>query len=168
MPANKIDELQAAEGVPYRLYVSAGLIIPSGENYVDYNDCFEWFRRLVEEYEILPLQVGYDRYSAQYLVQQMEQYGFHMDDVFQGFNLTPVLHEMDGLLRDKTLQLGENKMLKSHFLNTAVNQDAETRKIRPVKIDPRTHIDGFVAVVDALTVRQKWYEQIGDQLKNNE
>lgn len=168
MPANKIDELQAAEGVPYRLYVSAGLIIPSGENYVDYNDCFEWFRRLVEEYEILPLQVGYDRYSAQYLVQQMEQYGFHMDDVFQGFNLTPVLHEMDGLLRDKTLQLGENKLLKSHFLNTAVNQDAETRKIRPVKIDPRTHIDGFVAVVDALTVRQKWYEQIGDQLKNNE
>ena len=168
MPANKIDELQAAEGVPYRLYVSAGLIIPSGENYVDYNDCFEWFRRLVDEYEILPLQVGYDRYSAQYLVKQMEQYGFHMDDVYQGFNLTPVLHEMDGLLRDKTLQLGENKLLKSHFLNTAVNQDAETRKIRPVKIDPRTHIDGFVAVVDALTVRQKWYEQIGDQLKNNE
>lgn len=168
MPANKIDELQAAEGVPYRLYESAGLIIPSGENYVDYNDCFKWFMRLVEEYEILPLQVGYDRYSAQYLVQQMEQYGFHMDDVYQGFNLTPVLHEMDGLLRDKTLQLGENKLLKSHFLNTAVNQDVETRKIRPVKIDPRTHIDGFVAVVDALTVRQKWYEQIGDQLKNNE
>ena len=49
-----------------------------------------------------------------------------------------------------------------------VNQDAETRKIRPVKIDPRTHIDGFVAVVDALTVRQKWYDQIGDQLRNEE
>ena len=168
MPENKIDELQAAEGVPYRLYVSAGLIQPSGENFVDYNDCFEWFRWLVEEYEILPLQVGYDRYSAQYLVQQMEQYGFHMDDVYQGFNLTPVLHEMDGLLRDETLQLGKNNLLKSHFLNTAVNQDTETRKIRPVKIDPRCHIDGFVAVVDALTVRQKWYDQIGAQLKNEE
>lgn len=168
MPANKIDELQAAEGVPYRLYVSAGLIQPSGENFVDYNDCFEWFRQLVEEYEILPLQVGYDRYSAQYLVQQMEQYGFHMDDVFQGFNLTPVLHEMDGLLRDQTLQLGQNSLLKSHFLNTAVNQDAETRKIRPVKIDPRCHIDGFVAVVDALTVRQKHYDAIGEQLRNDE
>ena len=168
MPANKIAELQEREGVPYQLYVSQGLIQPSGENYVDYHDCFDWFVQLVEEYEILPLKVGYDRYSAQYLVQQMEKSGFHMDDVFQGFNLTPVLHEMDGLLRDKTLQLGENKLLKSHFLNTAVNQDTETRKIRPVKIDPRCHIDGFVAVVDALTVRQKWYEQIGDQLKNNE
>ena len=168
MPENKIDELQAAEGVPYRLYVSAGLIQPSGENFVDYNDCFEWFRMLVEEYEILPLQVGYDRYSAQYLVQQMDQYGFHMDDVYQGENLTPVIHEVDGLLRDKTLQLGTNNLLKAHFLNVGMKQNEETRKIRPVKIDSRCHIDGFVAVIDALTVRQKWYEQIGEQLKNNE
>ena len=166
MPENKIDELQEREGVPYRLYVTAGLIQPSGENYVDYNDCFEWFRMLVEEYEILPLQVGYDRYSAQYLVQQMDQYGFHMDDVYQGENLTPVIHEVDGLLRDKKLQLGANKVLKAHFLNVAMKQNEETRKIRPVKIDPRTHIDGFVAVIDALTVRQKWYDQIGEQLRN--
>ena len=166
MPANKIEELQEREGVPYRLYVTAGLIQPSGENFVDYNDCFEWFRMLVEEYEILPLQVGYDRYSAQYLVQQMAQYGFHMDDVHQGENLTPVIHEMDGLLRDKTLLLGTNNLLKAHFLNVGMKQNEETRKIRPVKIDPRTHIDGFVAVIDALTVRQKWYDEIGEQLKN--
>ena len=168
MPANKIEELQEREGVPYRLYVSQGLIQPSGENFVDYNDCFEWFRMLVEEYEILPLQVGYDRYSAQYLVQQMEQYGFHMDDVYQGENLTPVIHECDGLLRDKTLQLGQNNLLKAHFLNVGMKQNEETRKIRPVKIDQRCHIDGFVAVIDALTVRQKWYDQIGDQLRNEE
>ena len=166
MPENKIDELQEREGVPYRLYVSMGLIQPSGENYVDYNDCFEWFQMLVEQYEILPLQVGYDRYSAQYLVQQMEQYGFHMDDVYQGENLTPVIHECDGLLRDQTLQLGTNNLLKAHFLNVGMKQNEETRKIRPVKIDPRCHIDGFVCVIDALTVRQKWYDQIGEQLRN--
>lgn len=166
MPANKIQELQEREGVPYQLYVSQGLITPSGENFVDYNDCFAWFRMLVEEYEILPLKVGYDRYSAQYLVQQMAQYGFHMDDVFQGENLTPVIHEMDGLLRDQTLRLGNNNLLKAHFLNVAMKQNEETRKIRPVKIDARCHIDGFVAVTDALTVRQKWYDQIGEQLKN--
>lgn len=168
MPAHKVDELQAREGVPYRLYIQQGLIQQSGDNFVDYRDCLKWFRRLVRDYEILPLQVGYDRYSAQYLVQEMQQDGFHMDDVFQGTNLTPVLHEMDGLLRDKTLRLGKNNLLKSHFLNVAMKQDAESRKIRPVKIDPRCHIDGFVAVIDALTVRQKWAEQIGEQLKNEE
>jgi phage terminase large subunit-like protein len=166
MPENKIDELQEREGVPYRLYVSKGLIQPSGENYVNYQDCFEWFKMLVEEYEILPLQVGYDRYSAQYLVQQMDAYGFHMDDVYQGENLTPVIHECDGLLRDKTLLLGDNNLLKAHFLNAGMKQNEETRKVRPVKIDPRGHIDGFVAVLDALTVRQKWFDQIGAQLKN--
>jgi phage terminase large subunit-like protein len=168
MPENKIEELQSREGVPYQLYVQQGLIQPSGENFVDYNDCFDWFRMLVEEYEILPLQIGYDRYSAQYLVQQMTQYGFHMDDVYQGENLTPVIHECDGLLRDKTLLLGQNNLLKAHFLNVGMKQNEETRKIRPVKIDSRCHIDGFVAVIDALTVRQKWYEQIGEQLKNIE
>ena len=168
MPANKVDELQAREGVPYRLYIQQGLIQQSGDNFVDYHDCLEWFRRLVRDYEILPLQVGYDRYSAQYLVQEMQQDGFHMDDVFQGENLTPVIHECDGLLRDKTLRLGRNNLLKAHFLNVGMKQNEETRKIRPVKIDPRTHIDGFVAVIDALTVRQKWYDQIGGQLKNED
>ena len=168
MPANKVDELAEREGVPYRIYISQNLIQESGENYVDYNDCFNWFRALVEDYEILPLQVGYDRYSAQYLVQQMQQYGFHMDDVYQGENLTPVIHECDGLLRDGTLRLGDNNLLKAHFLNVAMKSNAETRKIRPVKIEERCHIDGFVAVIDALTVRQKWYEQIGEQLKNEE
>ena len=133
---------------------------------MDYHDCFAWFRMLVEQYEILPLQVGYDRYSAQYLIQEMAAYGFHMDDVYQGENLTPVLKEADGLLRDKTLQLGKNILLQSHFLNVAVKINAETRKMRPVKIEERCHIDGFVAVIDALTVRQKWYDQIGEKLRN--
>ena len=83
MPKEKIQELQERDGVPYELYVSQGLITPSGENFVDYHDCFDWFRMLVEKYEILPLQVGYDRYSAQYLIQEMAAYGFHMDDVYQ-------------------------------------------------------------------------------------
>ena len=166
MPENKIDELQEREGVPYRLYVQQGLIQPSGENYVQYEDCHAWFMKLLKEYKLYILKVGYDRYSSQYLVQKMGRDGFHMDDVHQGENLTPVLHEMDGLLRDETLQLGGNKLLKAHFLNVGVKQNAETRKIRPVKIDQRCHIDGFVAVCDALTVRQKYYSEIGQRLKN--
>ena len=166
MPANKIRELQEREGVPYQLYVQNGWITPSGENFVDYEDCFAWFRLLVEQYEILPLQIAYDRYSSQYLVQQMKQYGFHMDDVFQGWNLSPVMMEADGLLRDEKLLLGDNNLLKAHFLNVAVKQNTENRKLQPVKIEPRCHIDGFVSVIDALTVRQKWYNEIGEQLQN--
>ena len=167
MPENKIDELQEREGVPYRIYLQQGFITLSGDNYVDYNDCFNWFRMLVEKYHIYPLKVGYDRFSAQYLVQQMKNYGFHMDDVYQGENLTPVLKEADGLIRDKKLLIGKNNLLKAHFLNTAMKTNTETRRIRPVKIEERCHIDGFMAVIDALTVRQKWFNEIGMRLSNN-
>lgn len=166
MPENKIDELQQREGVPYRIYQQQGLLYASGENYVDYNDCFNWLVELVQKYDILPLQIGYDRYSAQYLVQQLQQAGFHTDDVFQGWNLSPVIQEAEGLLRDQTLQLGRNNLLKSHMLNAALKQNTENRKFQIVKIDPRCHIDAAVAVLDALTVRQKWWEEIGPQLTN--
>jgi len=168
MPENKIDELQASEGVPYRTYQKQGFLTASGENFVDYHDCFGWLVNLVENYEIYPLMVGYDRYSAQYLIQDLNAYGFRTDDVFQGWNLTPVIYEADGLIRDGKLRLGENNLLKSHFINTAMKLNTENRKIQPVKIEPRCHIDGFVSVIDALTVRQKYAEEFGDQLKNGD
>lgn len=67
LPTEKIDEATARDGVPYDIYVKRGLLQLSGDNFVDYRDCYNWFCQLVEQYEILPLQVGYDRYSAQYL-----------------------------------------------------------------------------------------------------
>ena len=166
IPRNKIDELQEREGVPYRIYEKQGLIKLSGDNYVDYNDCFKWFVRLVEEYHIYPLQIGYDRYSAQYLIQQMKAYGFHMDDVYQGENLTPVIYEAEGLMRDGKLRIGDNNLLKAHLLNTALKVNSESRRVRIIKIEQRCHIDGCAALLDTLTVRQKWFEVIGEQLKN--
>ena len=166
MPRNNIDELQEREGVPYRIYEKQGLIKLSGDNYVDYNDCFEWFVRLVEEYHVYPLQIGYDRYSAQYLIQQMKAYGFHMDDVYQGENLTPVIYEAEGLMRDGKLRIGDNNLLKAHLLNTALKVNSESRRVRIIKIEQRCHIDGCAALLDTLTVRQKWFEVIGEQLKN--
>ncbi len=166
MPEKRVDELSAKDGKPYRLFVERGWLTLSGENYVDYNDVMKWFVMLVQEYEILPLWVGYDRYSAQYLVQQMEGYGFHMDDVVQGENLTPVLREFEGIINDGKMQGGTNDLLKAHFYDVGIAQNLQTRRIRPVKINPVCHIDGFVSVIDALTVRQKYYEQIGEQLKN--
>ena len=166
MPRNKVEELQATDGVPYELYVRKGLVTLSGENYVDYKDVHDWFVSLVEEYGIYVLKVGYDRYSAQYLVNDMKNYGFHMDDVYQGENLTPVIREFEGIIKDGDFKIVDNDLLKSHFLNVALKHNVETRKFRPVKMEQRAHIDGFVSVIDAMTVRQKYWEECGELLKN--
>ena len=166
LPAEKIDEAEQRDGVPYRIYIQRGLLFPSGDNFVDYNDCFNWFRQLVEEFQIYPLQTGYDRYSADYLTQQMRNYGFHMDDVFQGDNLHGVIQETQGLLEDGKIHIGDNDLLKMHLLNGAIKMSVERGRGKLVKIQPTAHIDGAAALLDAMTVRQKWYGDIGEQLKN--
>lgn len=166
MPASRIETATAEDGVPYAAFVKRGFLSLSGENYVDYHDCFEWFRNFVEQYQIYPLQIGFDRYSAQYLVDEMRQYGFHMDDVFQGTNLTPVIREADGLLKDGVLRIGDNDLLKANLLNVALKCDNESQKVRMVKVGNRKRIDGAAALIDALCVRQKWFAEIGEQLRN--
>ena len=166
LPAERIDEATARDGLPYNIYLQRGLIEQSGDNYVDYHDCFNWFRMLVEEYEILPLMVGYDRYSAQYLVQDLQGYGFRTDDVYQGENLWVVLQEMEGLLKDRKVHIGDNDLLKIHLLNSAIKMSVERGRGKLVKLNPNAHIDGVAALADAFTVRQKWYDEIGERLRN--
>lgn len=168
LPAERIDEASQRDGLPYNAYIQRGLMSESGDNFVDYHDCFNWFRTLVEEYEILPLQVGYDRWSAQYLVQDMQSYGFHMDDVYFGENLYGVMMETQGLLEDKKIHIGDNDLLKAHFLNSAVKMSTERGRGKLVKLSPSLHIDGMAAVLAAMTVRQKWTGEIGEQLKNED
>ena len=168
LPAEKIEEATARDGLPYEIYIKRGLLAPSGENFIDYHDCFTWLVQMVEGFEILPLAVGYDRYSAQYLVQELETYGFKCDDVYQGNNLWPVLQEMEGLLRDGKIHIGDNDLLKIHLLNSAIRMDVEKGRGRLVKIHRDAHIDGCAALADAFTVRQKWFPEIGGRLLNEE
>ncbi|MFR8079311.1 MAG: terminase large subunit [Christensenellales bacterium] len=166
LPSERIEEATQRDGIPYQAYIQRGFLTPSGDNFVDYHDCFNWFRSLVEQYDIYPLKIGYDRYTAQYLVQEMREYGFHMDDVFQGTNLTPVIRETEGLIKDGVINIGDNDLMKVHLLDTALKIEAESGRCRPIKISAKSHIDGTAALLDAMTVRQKYYAEIGVQLKN--
>ena len=166
MPAEKIDEATERDGVPYWTYVKRGFLSLSGDNFVDYHDCYEWFTSLLRDRELYPLKVGYDRYSAQYLVQDLEAVGFQMDSVYQGDNLWPVLQELEGLIKDGSIYIGDNDLLKAHLLNAAVKISTERGRGRLVKIHPSARVDGVAALLDAICVRQKWYSEIGGQLKN--
>lgn len=168
LPAEKIDEATARDGLPYNIYIERGFLELSGDNFVDYHDCYNWLTKLVEDYEILPLQVGYDRYSAQYLVQDLKAYGYQMDDVFQGDNLWGVLQEMEGLMKDGIVHCGDNDLLKVHLLNSAIKMNVERGRGKLIKLAPNMHIDGCAALADAFCVRQKWFNEIGDRLVNEE
>lgn len=169
MPAGKIEEATARDGLPYRAYVERGLLTLSGEQFVDYKDCFAWFRTLIEQYQIYPLFVGYDRYSAQYLVQEMEQYGFHMDSVYQGYNLTGVEDTFEGMLRGGQIRCAnDNDLLAIHLMDAA--QQIESTSAHPrkklVKVAANAHVDGVAAILDAMCMRAAHWTELGDRLAN--
>lgn len=168
MPKKRYEIAINEEGVPYNIFRERGYLTISGENQVDYHDVFNYFIRIVKEYKIKPLKVGYDRYCANYLVSDMKDAGFHMDDVFQGTNLTSVLHAFEGDLKDGLYNIGDNNLMKAHLLNVAVKIQDDDVRMKPMKTDKRSHIDGAAAAFDALAVKMKYHKEIGRQLQNAE
>ena len=166
MPKNKVEEATARDGIPYSKYIEQGYLIPSGENVVDYHDVEAFYQKLVREYEILPQKNGYDRYSAAYLVQDLENQGFHMESVSQGSNLTGVIIDVEGMIKDGTLRSAEdNNLMKIHMMDSALKYD-ETNRRRLVKVSSTAHIDGMAALLDAMTMRRNYYTEMEHLLRN--
>ena len=166
MPKNRIDEATVRDGIPYRKYIEQGYLIPSGENNVDYHDVEKFYTELVRKYEILPQKNGYDRYSAAYLVQDLEGQGFHMESVSQGSNLTGVIVDTEGMIRDGTLKSAEdNNLMKIHMMDSALKTYEDNRR-RLVKVSSTAHIDGMAALLDAMTMRRNYYTEMEHLLRN--
>lgn len=170
MPKNVVDKAAERDQIPYRKYIEQGYLIESGENRVDYHDCEAWYWRLEKEYEIIPLKNGYDRYTAEYLVQNLEDSGLDMESVTQGPNLTGVIVDVEGMIRDRTLQSGnQNGLMKIHMIDSALKLDSISRRRQLVKIkdDATVHIDGMAALLDAMCMRRNYYNELGNLLRND-
>ena len=167
MPENKVKEATARDGLPYELYRQRGLLTVCGENTVDYHAVQDWFDMLEKQYEILCLKVGYDRYSAAYLVQDMQAFGYDMESVSQGSNLTGVLIDMEGMIKDGRLRCAnDNDLMKVHMLDAALKFEDGTNRRRLIKMNARSHIDGMAALSDAICMRHNYYEEMATQLSN--
>ena len=166
MPKERLQEAIEEDKGPYDVMIQRGFLSLSGEHIVDWHDVFDWFDALVKRYQIYPLKIGYDRYSATDLINALKSSAFHCDDVWQGTNLTPVIQETEGALKDGRIDVGDNALLQSHLLNMGLKTDIETNRVKPTKITRRARIDGGAALLDAMTMRSKYGAEIGERLKN--
>ena len=166
MPRNRLEDAKARDGIPYDKYVEQGYLILSGENVVDYHDVENFYRELMRKYEILPQWNGYDRYSAAYLIQDMEAEGHRMESVSQGSNLTGVIIDAEGMIRDGKLKSAEdNNLMKIHMMDSALQHYEDNRR-RLVKVSSTAHIDGMAALLDAMTMRRNYYTEMDHILRN--
>ena len=170
LPGERIVEATQRDGIPYRAMVDRGFLSLSGDQFVDYHDVFNWVEKVRKEYRILPLQVGYDRYSSQYLISELEQHSYHCESVFQGWNLTNIEDTFEGMLREGKIRcMDDNDLLKIHMMDAAqqieTGTSAYSRK-KLVKLSKNAHVDGVAAILDAMCMRQNHWTEMGKRLMN--
>ena len=170
IPGERLNEATQRDGIPYQAMIDRGFLSLSGEEFIDYHDVFNWFEMMRRQYKILPLQIGYDRYTAQYLVQDLEKASYHVDSVFQGYNLTGIEDNFEGMLREGRIRcIDDNDLLKIHMMDAAQqiesNTSAHPRK-KLVKLSKNAHVDGVAAILDALCMRQNHWAEMGKRLMN--
>lgn len=166
LPAEKIEEASARDQLPYQIYIDKGFLIPSGDNVIDYHDCFNYITDVVNRCHLYPLRTMYDRYSAQYLIRELESFGCLTDDCHQGFNMTPAIAEFEGMLKSGRINIGNNDLLKVHLLNAGLKMDNQSERYKLIKISQTDHVDGVASILDAMIGRQKYWAEDGQRLLN--
>lgn len=164
LPREKKEVAIARDNLPYDIYEQRGFITFTEGANVDYMDVVKWIEGLTEELGITPLVVGYDRYSANYFINELKNIGLMTDDCWQGFNLTPAINEVEEKIYNGQFDFMDNQLMIIHLLNAGVAIDTESNRRKLIKIDKKTHIDGVAALLDALIVRQKYHEDFKDYL----
>ena len=154
LPQKRIDDLEAtaSKEAPYRLWADQGWLTICDGAQVDYSQVTAWFVKMVNEHDIRPLWVCYDRALAGYWVQEMQDTGFDMEKTAQGpFTWSQPMKEMGAALTENRVIYQNNPILRWCLANTAVkSQNADgIETIQPVKITKQRRIDGMVSLLNA-------------------
>ena len=171
LPNKRLEEATRRDNIPYEIYIRRGFLSLSGEEFINNDDVLMWFMDLVKKYKIFPLQIGVDRWSANELIQKLQQRSFHTDTVTQGYNLSNVEDTFEGMLREGRIRdMDDNDLLKIHLADAAQQMESNTEYAHPrkklVKISRAAHVDGVAALLDAMAMRQFKWAELGARLTN--
>ena len=153
LPRELLEERVREDKIPYDRWAERGLLTLCEGNKVNYSDVTAWFEKMLNEYGIHPIWIGYDPWNSQYWVDEMKERGFEMEKVRQGAQtLSQPMKEMGADLQAKKINYNNNPILKWCLTNTAVKRD-DNDNIRPIKgQNQRQRIDGAVSLLIAYTV----------------
>lgn len=150
MPSDVLQERIQEDSVPYAIWVQNGYITLTEGSRNDFSLVTQWFRPMIDDYDIRPLWVGYDPWNSQYWVKEMEDMGFEMEKIRQGvYTLCEPMKQLEADIRNHALNYNNNPIMKWCLANTQAKVDVNGN-IQPSKLNSRLkRIDGTVATIIA-------------------
>lgn len=164
LPQKRIDDLEETQSkeAPYKLWEEQGWININPGAQVDYHEVTKWFTQMVEEHDIRPLWICYDRALSGYWAPEMEGIGFQMEKIPQGpYTWSQPMKEMGAAFADHKVIYQNNPILRWCLANTAakaLNKDG-IETIQPVKIRSNMRIDGMVSLLNAWVGYVRHYDE---------
>lgn len=160
LPQDNLQKRVEEDKIPYDKWHEQGYLRLCSGNTIDYSDITDWFLEMLNEYDITPLWIYYDNYSARYWVDEMEGYGFKMIRTQQGARtLSLPMQNMGADLQKNKINYNNHPILKWCLTNTGVETD-RNGNIVPIKNQsPKRRIDGTASMLDAYVGLFDSYEQ---------
>lgn len=145
-----------AEKVPFKIWVQQGYARISGIDRIDYHDIIEYVQDKVFNHNYVYNGIGYDPWSASYLINDFEAMGFAknyvLKEVRQGAKTLSIpMQEMESDIKSRIFCYQNNPITKWCLTNTEVLID-ENENIRPAKSKYERKIDGTLTILDAYTL----------------
>lgn len=168
IPSNALERKVIEDKIPYDKWLKMDWLRLSGDSKIDYHDCTKWFLEQVHDFDLRPLWVGYDSWNANYWKQEMEDEGFDMVEVRQGFKTESApLKQMKADLMDKKINYNNNPILKWNLSNVVVKID-DNENIMLSKEKARQRIDGVASLMDAYVIyvnrKQEYLNYINEEV----
>ena len=157
MPSEVVKTRMEEDNVPYDIWIRKGFMETTKGNQNDFSLVTKWFLDMVHKYDIRPLWIGYDPWNSQYWVKEMEEAGFTMEKVRQGiYTLSEPMKQLEGDLKNRDLNYGNNPILKWNLANTQAKVDVNGN-IQPTKLNTKfKRIDGAVALIICYAVLNRY------------
>jgi phage terminase large subunit-like protein len=155
LPEDLLEQRTKEDKIPYDLWMEAGWMRTTPGNKVHHKFVTDWFRELRDEFDVYVPWVGYDSWSAQYWVEDMQgELGKDaMIPVIQGKKtLSAPMKSLGADLSANRINYGNNPITKWCLTNTSVEID-KNDNIQPSKgKNQRRRIDGLAAMLNAYVV----------------
>ena len=152
LPEDLLEKRIREDKIPYDIWKEQGWLRTCVGNKVSYHDVTEWFKEAQNELDIYIFNLGYDGWSANYWVEEMENtFGTGiMKPVIQGKKtLSGPMKSLGADLKAKKVIYNNNPILKWCLANTKVDVD-KNDNIQPCKTSVSTRrIDGLASLLDA-------------------
>ncbi|PDY73619.1 terminase [Bacillus cereus] len=158
LPEDLLEQRSKEDDIPYDLWHEQELLRTTPGNSVHYKYVTHWFLEMRDEFGIYLPWIGYDRWSANYWVEEMEGYfgKESMIPVAQGKQtLSSPMKLLGADLESKLVNYNNNPIDKWCLSNTAIDID-KNLNIQPNKTkNQRRRIDGTAALLNAYVVLQE-------------